>query len=123
MYNLGGNAHYVPRNFCRNSNDQQVMIFYDTASYETKECNMESPFYFEVSEQDMFLSEQTALSLQHLYESVRADSEIRDYLQVVAASCDRFMLLQQQNVNEFYEMKKKQMEMSGNTPTPMDIQC
>lgn len=71
-----------------------------------------SPFFFEISERDSYISECTAQALRTLYESVHLDNSVHSYLQQLAATSDQHMLKQQRNVDEFYE-KKKQAELSA----------
>eukprot|EP00981_Chlorochromonas_danica_P006422 scaffold1389_cov251-Ochromonas_danica.AAC.20 len=102
-------SHNNMRYYYLHVNDHpQTMIFYDeTTPCDQEENNEDNPFSFEISEQDTYLSERTAQSLQQLYESVKLEANIYSYLQHLAASCEQYMYLQQKNVDEFYEVKKQ----------------
>lgn len=112
-------SHNNMRYYYLHVNDHpQTMIFYDeTTPYDQEENNEENPFTFEISEQDTYLSERTAQSLQQLYESVKLEANIYSYLQHLAASCEQYMYLQQKNVNEFYEVKKQTELAAANNKT------
>lgn len=83
--------------------DQQNSHFNNKRSTNKKQI----PFCFDVVDHDLMVCERTAECMRNMYVRIVVDETIVNRIQQLALSAQDFLQLQQQNLSNFYEDKKR----------------